>query len=414
MPTCSPVRVELMIHPTCGDFGRLRSLTVGSDDGATSVYNPKSARLLSKLGTAYIKETNLQSTLADNGRGIVLALKFNPAPGVKPKVRVALSDGKVDCFDPLTGACNATNVVEGGQTLALDYASDGSCYAAGGVDAYNPAGGGPAVRIYDDRRSDLKMTLTGDATSPGHSNRVTCIRFKGSSQLATGSLDGTVKLWSTGCKDPIESFPAASTGTGESPFEVVGPSIDFDGNYMLVGSARPHKHLLIYDLRTNRLLSEVGWRKKAPAKSAAQRRWNVASLANLQKSNILAAAFTDGGKIIAGGAMSAGGMLKVFTPNVARPEAYPIDEAARTATVGEATTLRELYTPVASFSLPSGVMGIDVSRKPVIKRGDVIGEGEAAVEAKEDIKMMAVASSNGIVYGIQLPRDLPHHPEPVI
>jgi hypothetical protein len=43
-----------------------------------------------------------------------------------------------------------------------------------------------------------------------------------------------------------------------------------------------------------------------------------------------------------------------------------------------------------------------------------VGEGENAVEASEDIKMMAVAAANGIVYGIKLPRDLPQHAEPAL
>ena len=60
--------------------------------------------------------------------------------------------------------------------------------------------------------------------------------------------------------------------------------------------------LIRYDMRNYKLVSEIGWRKLAPAKTAAQRLWNRANLASLQKSNILAASFTDGGKIVAGGA----------------------------------------------------------------------------------------------------------------
>ena len=59
-----------------------------------------------------------------------------------------------------------------------------------------------------------------------------------------------VKLWSVGSKDPIMTFPSDKT-VSSIAFEVVGPSIDFDGNYMLVGSARPHKNLLLYGMKTN-------------------------------------------------------------------------------------------------------------------------------------------------------------------
>ena len=45
------------------------------------------------------------------------------------------------------------------------------------------------------------------------------------------------------------TFPSDKT-VSSIAFEVVGPSIDFDGNYMLVGSARPHKNLLLYGMKT--------------------------------------------------------------------------------------------------------------------------------------------------------------------
>ena len=45
------------------------------------------------------------------------------------------------------------------------------------------------------------------------------------------------------------TFPSDKT-VSSIAFEVVGPSIDFDGNYMLVGSARPHKNLLLCGMKT--------------------------------------------------------------------------------------------------------------------------------------------------------------------
>ena len=55
------------------------------------------------------------------------------------------------------------------------------------------------------------------------------------------------------------TFPSDKT-VSSIAFEVVGPSIDFDGNYMLVGSARPHKNLLLYGMKTNTThFSEIGF-----------------------------------------------------------------------------------------------------------------------------------------------------------
>ena len=83
----------------------------------------------------------------------------------------------------LTGAEAAFGIsTRDGIAMAIDEANE-----AGGV-----KGKKLAVRVYDDKTSKLKMTCTGDATVPGHSNRISCIRFQNGSQLATGSMDGAV------------------------------------------------------------------------------------------------------------------------------------------------------------------------------------------------------------------------------
>ena len=402
-------KADVGVKCTCASFSPNSDyLAIGTDDGSTSVFNPKTGRIMSRLGASYTKQSTLSDMLTDNGRGITMACKFNPAPG-KPRLRVALSTGKIELFDVKTGSSMGTNSVEGGQILALDYAKDGRLYACGGCDKRTADNKGHAVRVYDDGTSKLTNTLTGDAISPGHSNRIACVRFKGSSQLATGSLDGTVKLWSTGSKHPIASFPSqgspSSHGVEDGLFEVAGSSIDFYGDYMLIGSARPHKHLLIYDLRMNQLLSEVFWRKVKPAVAGGLRKWQIAKMATVRPTNVLAAAFADGGQIIAGG--SGSNQVKVFTPNAPVAKAYPVGEgdADELAASGQ---LRDLYSPVASFEVPSGVMGLNVSPKPVIRVGDEIGDG---AKSTEDIKLIAVAASNGNVYGVRLPNETMQRPE---
>mmetsp|Transcript_20157 Transcript_20157/g.51338 ORF Transcript_20157/g.51338 Transcript_20157/m.51338 type:complete len:436 (+) Transcript_20157:112-1419(+) len=404
---------DIGVKCTCASFSPMADyLAVGTDDGATAIMSPKNGKMISRLGTSYTKPSqSLMSALNDNGRGMAMCLKFFPAGG-KPKVRVALSTGKIECFDIKTGSSNAVNTVEG-QTLAMDYSSDGKWYAAGGQDTQTAEQRGHAVRLYDDASSKLVRPLEGDACNPGHSNRISCVRFRGANQLASASLDGTVKLWSTGSKDPIFTFPASKEQGGgshaEGYFEVAGNSVDFNGDYMLVGSARPHKHLLVYDLRMNRLVSEVFWRRMKPSASKAQQKWNLAKIAHLQKSNILSASFVDGGKIVAGGTGS--NTVKVFTPNKPSPNPpYPVNEGAE----DESLTLRELYSAVASIQLPAAIMGIDVSSRPVIKAGDMIGDGPDKTPAKEDMKIMAIATSDGNVYGVKLPRDLPQHMMPVL
>jgi len=387
--------------PSCED------LAVGVHDGSIAIFNARNGRIKSKLGGA------------DADRGMAMCISWHPK-AEKTALRVALSDGKIERWDVKRSSSTATNINEGGQTLALDYSYDGQYYAGGGVDARNEDMSGPVVRLYDDGTSKQLRALSGDATSLGHSNRISCIRFNQSRSakdtLATGSMDGTVKLWSVGDKRPITSFPADQAAY----FEVAGSSIDFDGFYMLIGSARPHKHLIIYDLRTRKAVSEVAWRATptAQSQSAAGRKWALASLAHIRKANILAASFADAGKIFAGGSMSVsgapGGEIKVFTPNEARPvdDAYPVD--GEQPTERASGNLRQLYTPVASWQCPSGVMAMHVSTKPVICAGDEIGEGSAKERAHHDTKVCAVAASNGNVYAVEVPSELPRHPEPLI
>jgi len=413
-------RADIGVKCTCAAFSpNADFLAVGDDMGATSIFDPKNGRMRSRLGAVHTKRTtDLKSQLADNDRGIAMAVRFNPTSGGRPKIRVALSTGKIECFDVKNGSSNATNTVENGQILALDYSKDGKWYAAGGMDKQSPEHRGHNVRVYDDSTSKLVKELAGDHLNEGHSNRITCIRFKGSAELATGSMDGTVKLWDhRGCDvGPAMSFP--DSGKTESLFEVSGPSIDFspDGNYMLIGSARPHKHLLLYDIRKPGipLVSEVLWRKLKPAKSKAANKWNLAKLAHMQKSNILAASFIDGGKIIAGG--SGTNMVKIFTPNsqLKTPDApYPVGEAA--AAEGLAEPMRDLFSATASFDVPSGVCGVDVSAKPVLKKGEeIMGENGEKETVKADIKLIAIAASDGNVYGVQLPNNLPTHTEVVL
>jgi hypothetical protein len=67
--------------------------------------------------------------------------------------------------------------------------------------------------------------------------------------------------------------------------------------------------------------------------------------------------------------MGAGGVVKIFTPNTPPKDAQPVGGDAAGA---EPDAMRELFSAVASFSVPSGVMGIDVSRKAIIRKGEKV------------------------------------------
>ena len=71
--------------------------------------------------------------------------------------------------------------------------------------------------------------------------------------------------------------------------------------------------------------------------------------------------------------MGAGGVVKIFTPNTPPKDAQPAGGDASGAQDGaESDAMRELFSAVASFSVPSGVMGIDVSRKAIIRKGEKV------------------------------------------
>ena len=56
--------------------------------------------------------------------------------------------------------------------------------------------------------------MRGTAQAAGHSNKIQCVKFKTANMLATGSMDGTVKIWSTGGPEPILSLPMAAPMIG--------------------------------------------------------------------------------------------------------------------------------------------------------------------------------------------------------
>ena len=259
-------QVDLDVSCTCCAFSPSADmLAVGDDMGAVSIVAPKTGEVTARLGAVHNKQTtNMAMSLADNGRGTVMAVKFNPGAS-KKIIRIALSNGKVEQWDASPGknSCKSEDVREDGQNkdrkgcqqaLALDYVHDGQYFAVAGVDHKDgPGSQRHAVRVYDEATSKLTMTLIGDMND-GHSNRVSCLRFdqKAKGRLASGSMDGTVKLWSTGDRNPIATLPGGEKDAkGQDPQGKFDPtSVDFvGGNYLLISSARPLKNLTLYDLR---------------------------------------------------------------------------------------------------------------------------------------------------------------------
>ena len=386
------IDVEPPIGPRCTACAFSNSadmLAIGDDIGAVSILNPKTGAIIKKLGAVYRNDGG------DNGRGIAMNVRWNPTESKKNVFRVALSTGVVEQWDAIKGTSSVTKS-DFQEALALDYSPDGRQFAAGGVCKKDGAapGEGNSVRIYSEGSSQLVRSLCGESGNPGHSNRITCIRFGSNTSLASGSMDGTVKLWSTGVTAPLFTIPGPDEGQTLDP-----SSIDYyEQHYLLIGSCRPYKHLSVYDLRMNKLVQEVSWQRQKPKppntgqSPRAMGKWHVAKAAFTQKTNVQSLCFTDGGaRFVAGGTGS--NTVKIFTKNV--PPAYPVDEAAKP----EGVALN--YSPTACFTAPSGVVGVAVSPKPVIDFEGV------------EHKVIAVATAKGKAFGVLMPDKLPNYPEPV-
>jgi len=282
-------------------------------------------------------------------------------------LRTACADGTIEVFDVKNprGASSKQSFVEAdkengdkpNQTLAMDYSPDGDVFITGGADR--------AVRVYDDSAKVPTRVFSGTRTTPGHTNRIVSVRYHPDKAgiVASASLDGTVLLWDArvNASEPFSKI---------NDVAACGDSIDFRGNYILIGSWRPTQQLQIYDFRKpTEVVNQLPWKRIRPA--AARKGWTAVRDAVRGSTCLYGAQFAQmpfkEGTIVSGG--SGAKEVKVHVPSGA----------------AEAPSDSELYLgayqPVASMSVPSGVQGLHVS----------IGGN------------IAVASQAGHVYNVMMP-----------
>lgn len=87
------------------------------------------------------------------------------------------------------------------------------------------------------------MTLkSGKTWLPGHSNRIFALRFDKTNEhlLYSGGWDDSVYINDLRQGGPVEVVPGP---------HVCGESIDVQDNYLIAGSYRNQRNLLLYDLR---------------------------------------------------------------------------------------------------------------------------------------------------------------------
>lgn len=131
------------------------------------------------------------------------------------------------------------------QILAMDHSSVLNKVATGGKDC--------AIRLYDDSTKQVVRTYPkGDWYSPGHSNRIFCIKFKNDDNnvMLSGGWDGAVFIWDVREK----KYQAAFAGPNVS-----GDSIDTKDNVILIGSHRAKESLELWDFGKQKRICPVDW-----------------------------------------------------------------------------------------------------------------------------------------------------------
>ena len=358
---------------TCTQFSKDGEyLTVGCSDGSIGIYNAE-GKVMKRLGVVYESQSSsnkLSALLQDNGKGLPMVIKFNPRSN--QMFRVAYSDGQVELFNAKSGSSTGALKKEAGREAnACDYSPDGDKFAVGGKEQLPEGEPFHGIRIVDEGTNKPISELRGSSAAGGHSMKIQCLRFKDRGLLASASLDGTVKLWSVSGTDPVLSlpqhhaYPVEAPPSSEASFPVVGQSIDFRGNELLIGCNRALANLQIWDIRKLDApvqLTDLRWNRVHQA-TGKGRGWSVAKARVRNSPNILSAQWL-GDRIVAGGSGAASNEVKFFR-NEQAAEDGPSE-----------------YAPYASFKAPAGVLGVHVSTK----KG-----------------LMAIAAKNGKLYGVRLP-----------
>lgn len=365
---------ELGVMCTCAQFNSDGEyLVAGCSDGTVAVYNA-AGKILHKKGVHIKQDGSLSSMLQDTGKGAVSAIKFNPRS--KEKFRVANSDGSVELFNAKNGSSmGGIKAEDGRESNALDYSPDGEKFAVGGKEKLEPGEQWQAVRLVDETSNKVIREMRGTAQAAGHSNKIQCVKFKTANMLATGSMDGTVKIWSTGGPEPILSLPMAAPAApypieakaADGTFDT--PSLDFRDNLLLIGSYRPFHNLQVWDIRQLNapvMTTDVGWnRVAAPSKGLGK--WKLAKARFVNVCNVLACQW-NGDELIAGGTGRTANEVKLFR--------------------NEGTSEEPSYQPYKVFKAPPGLLGLP---------SGVLG---FHYSSKKDL--LAVATKTGKVFGVQV------------
>ena len=165
------------------------------------------------------------------------------------------ANGKLQHWHTTSGKLLNTIYDPLNQLLTVDYNNDGTQFVAGGNDCI--------VRVYDEKLLKQKRQLSvnlegGGSGSPGHSNRVFCVKFdpENSNIVVSGGWDNNIMMWDLRQPNPIRSI--------YGPY-ICGDSIDLHDGYLLTGSYKDNHQLQLWDFGTGEPIEDIHWDEGLPS-----------------------------------------------------------------------------------------------------------------------------------------------------
>ncbi|XP_065838111.1 uncharacterized protein [Oscarella lobularis] len=163
-------------------------------------------------------------------------------------IAASSSDGSVTIWNTV-GAKKVESVIQPGNEInAVDYCSDGTCYATAGKNA--------RIVVYDSLTNGIQLEIEAadedsvDVMKSGHSQRIFALRFhpQHKSIFVTGGWDRCIKVWDVRDGNVIASLPG--------PY-ICGDAIDIQGNDILTGSWKAKDALQIWDMGTTKVVESL-------------------------------------------------------------------------------------------------------------------------------------------------------------